>query len=101
MAAESNLQSKIIKWLKSKGCFTFKLENDAGDPDIIALIDGGGWIALEVKKEYPYKKDGTAKKGAFRPLQQEKVRQLDNMYYARIVWPENWLDVKAELEKLI
>lgn len=105
MSVESKLQAKVANWLKSKGCYVIVVTVvpgvPTGCPDVLALVDGGGWVALEIKKEYPYKRDGTAKKGAFRPLQQETAAKLNDMYFARVVWPENWDEVKKELESII
>lgn len=102
---ERKLQSEIATYLRRKGAFVLTIQPQAGipsgTPDIIALLDGGGWVALEVKKENPYKRDGTAKKGAFQPLQQETVRKLNNMYFARIIWPDVWPEVKEELDHLL
>jgi len=93
---EAQLQGKIIRWLKAKGCVVVKLQAGpavpVGMPDVLALIDGGGWIALEVK---------ASAKSKFQPLQKEWVKKLDEMYYARIVYPENWEKIKLELVDLI
>lgn len=105
MGVEARLQSKIVKWLRSKGCYTLVTTPGGGIPtgcpDIIALVPGGGWIAIEVKASNPYRKDGKAKAGAFRPLQLETLKLLGEMYYARSVWPDNWDEIKADLEKII
>lgn len=102
---EKKLQSEIATYLRRKGAFVMVLQPQAGiptgTPDIIALLDGGGWIALEVKPSNPYKRDGTAKKGAFQPLQQKTVAKLNDMYFARVVWPDNWSEVRTELEQLL
>lgn len=93
---EAKLQSKIIRHLKSKGCYVIKASASpgvpTGCPDIIALLDGGGWVAIEVK--------ATAK-SKFQPLQKETVDKLNNMYYSRVVHVDNWAEVKTELEGLI
>lgn len=103
--AESKLQSQIATWLRRRGCFVMVVQPQAGipdgTPDVIALCNGGGWVALEVKASDPYKKNGDAKAGAFRPLQVRTVNRLDDMYFARIVWPENWNAIKQELEAII
>lgn len=102
---ERKLQSEIATYLRRKGAFVLTVQPQAGipsgTPDIIALLDGGGWVALEVKASNPYKKDGTAKAHAFQPLQQETVRKLNTMYFARIVWPDNWNNIRTELEHLL
>ena len=94
---EQQLQTKAICWLKSKGCVAFKVPAGyqgvpTGFPDILALIDGGGWIALEVK---------ASEKARYQPLQKEWLARLDAMYYARTINPENWDKIKKELENII
>lgn len=105
MARESKFQSDVIKWLRSKGCFVIVTSAVAGiptgTPDVLALIPGGGWAALEVKPKNPYKKDGTALKGAFQPLQQATVAKLDKLYYSRVVYPEIWSEIRGELTQII
>ena len=93
---ESKLQSKIITWLKQKGCYVIKptpgMGVPTGCPDVIALIDGGGWLALEVKAN---------SKSKFQPLQKETIAKLNNMYYCRAVWDTNWGEIKKEIELII
>lgn len=94
--AESNFQSKVAGYLRRKGCYvlvtTPRPGIPDGCPDIIALVDGGGWLALELK---------ASKNEKFQPLQEITVKKLDGMYYSRVVYPENWEDIKKELEKII
>lgn len=94
--SEQQLQSAIIKWLKSKGCYVIKAQAGpgvpVGCPDIIALIDGGGYIALEVKSSSSSK---------FQPLQKETIKKLDSMYFCRAVWPDNWSLIRSEIEVIV
>jgi Holliday junction resolvase len=94
--AESSFQKKVKLWLKQKGCFVLVLSAypgiPDGMPDILALIDGGGWIALECK---------ASAKAKFRPLQKPTIDKLNRMFYAKAVYPENWEAVKRELEQII
>jgi Holliday junction resolvase len=95
MTKESNFQSKIIKYLKDKGCYVIKtggLGTPDGCPDIIALIDGGGWLALELK---------ASKTAKFQPLQKATLKKLGDMYFSRCVYPENWEKIKKELEMFL
>lgn len=95
MTAEANLQSKIIKYLKAKGAYVIKtggLGTPDGCPDIIGLFDGGGWVALEVK---------ASKAAKFQPLQKATIAKLNEMYYSSVVYPENWDEVKKELENYL
>jgi Holliday junction resolvase len=96
MSKESAFQTKVANWLRAKGCFVMVIQPQAGiptgTPDIIALCDGGGWIALELKAH---------EKAKVQPLQNETVAKLDQMYFARKVWPLNWDEIKKELELII
>lgn len=92
---ESQLQTKIIKYLKSKECYVIKTKPGVGTPvgcpDIIALC-GGLWLALEVKGS------ATAK---YRPLQEDTLKKLDSWSYAKTVYPANWPEIKADLEAML
>ena len=94
--AESNFQSKVKLWLKQKGCYVLILSAGPGIPDgmtdILALVPGGGWIALECKKDA---------KAKFRPLQKPTIAKLNEMYFAKAVYPENWEETKKELSQII
>lgn len=94
--AESSFQSKVKSWLQKKGCFVLVLSSGPGIPDgmtdILALVPGGGWIALECKKDA---------KAKYRPLQKLTIAKLNDMYYARRVDPSNWSEVQEELNQII
>lgn len=96
MTVEQRLQNKIIAWLKAKGCVVIKLSAmpgvPSGIPDVLFLLDGGGWGFIEVK---------SSAKAKFQPLQKEWVKKLDAMYWARVAHPDNWLEIRKELEELI
>ena len=94
--AESTFQATVKKWLQRKGCFVLVLSSVPGVPDgmtdILALVSGGGWIALECNKDA---------KAKYRPLQKMTIAKLDGMYYARRVDPSNWEEVQKELTAII
>lgn len=96
MTPEKALQGKVIRWLKAKGCYVIKTQaapgTPAGCPDVIALFPGGGWAGLEIKGS------NTSK---FQPLQKDTIKKLDEMYFSRAVYPENWDNVKAELNIIL
>jgi Holliday junction resolvase len=95
MTAEASLQARIIKYLERKGAYVIKTGGPGtpnGCPDIIGLFDGGGWVALEVK---------ASKTAKFQPLQKQTIEKLNEMYFSRVVSPETWDDVKAELENYL
>lgn len=89
---ESKLQSEIIKWLKSKGCYVIKLQSGPGvpqgSPDILALKEGA-WLAVEVK---------ASRRSKYQPLQKERLEKLDGWSWAKAVFPENWVEIKSELD---
>lgn len=98
MAKEADLQSKIIKYLRSKGAIPLKYQQNAttraGVPDIIFLKDGF-WGAIEVK---------ATKSSPFRPGQKAMVEKLDSMSWARVVWGgknSNWPEVQKELTEML
>lgn len=92
---EVKLQSTIIKYLKSKGCYVIKTKPGVGTPDgcpdIIALC-GALWIAIEVKG---------SPKAKYRPLQEETLALLESWSWARRVDPTDWPEVKKELEDML
>lgn len=91
--AESRFQSKVVKWLRQKGCYVIVTDGlPVGVPDVVALFNGGGWATLECKD---------SAKSKFQPLQKVTIEKLDKMYYSRAVYPEIWDEVKSELEAII
>lgn len=95
MVRESDFQAKVCKWLREKQCIVLKYQQNAttrsGIPDLIFLKDGF-WGALEVKR---------SKNAPFRPGQKEMVSKMDEMSWARVVWPENWSEAKKDLEEIL
>lgn len=93
--SEANLQSKVVKFLKGKGCYVIKTRAGVGTPDgcpdIIALLEGC-WIAIEIKG---------SKTSKYQPLQKETIKLLDSWSYAKVVYPDNWPEVKKELEVML
>lgn len=94
MSVESRLQADIIKWLRSKGCYVIKCQvppAPTGCPDVFAVYEGL-WLAIEVK---------ASKKSRFQPLQKETVDKLDRWSWCKMVYPENWQEIKEELEVML
>ncbi len=93
--SESRLQSEVVKFLKKRGCYVIKTKPGpgipTGCPDVFAVLDGF-WLALEIKAD---------KQSKFQPLQKETIHKLDKWSYAKVVYPENWPEIQAELEKII
>lgn len=96
MAIESQLQSKIVKWLKKeKKCFVMVTTPGGGIPcgtaDVFFCKEGFyGWIEVKASK--------TSK---FQPLQKEFISQMDEWSWARVAYPENWEKIKIELLEII
>lgn len=95
MARESDFQKTIIKWLRGKGCLVIKYQQNATTrasiPDIIFLKEGF-WGAIEVKK---------SKTSKFQPGQREMVAKMNEMSWAKVVWPENWKETQSELTEIL
>lgn len=90
---ESNIQSDIIKRLKGMGCVVIKYEQNAttlkGFPDIM-FMKGPFWGALEVK---------TSKKAHKQPGQQDWIDKLNEMSYAKFIYPENKEEILNEIKE--
>lgn len=90
---ESRFQSKVVDWLRKKGCYVIVTDGrPVGVPDVVALFNGGGWCALEIK---------ATKTSKFQPLQKATIDKLNGMYYSKAVYPANWEETKKELEQII
>lgn len=81
------LTGKITRYLKKHGCLV--IESKAGT---LIFFKDGFWGALEVKK---------SKTAKFQPLQKEMVAKMDEMSWARVVYPENWEEIQKELEEIL
>ena len=95
MSAEKELQTKIIRYLKSKKCYVIKTKPGVGVPvgcpDIIFMLEGfyGG---IETKK---------SPKAPFQPLQKETIKKLNDWSWCKAVDPSNWDIIKKELEGIL
>jgi hypothetical protein len=91
---ERAFQSKLIKELKEtfKGCIVMKMDAGykQGIPDLLILYRNK-WAALEVKK---------SAKASLRPNQAFYISKMDNMSFARIIYPENKKEVLDGLSRL-
>ena len=92
---ESKLQTKLIKFLKSKGCYVLKPKPGpgvpVGCPDVIFFYEGF-WGAIEVKSS------ATAE---WQPLQKETLEKFNKWSYARKIYPENYEEIIAEIEHIL
>lgn len=95
MAKEADFQSKVLKYLRSKGCIAYKMQQNAttriATPDIM-FIKEGFWGAIECK--------ATAR-SKFQPGQKEMVAKLDDWSWARVAYPNNWSKIKEELDEIL
>lgn len=92
---ESKTQKRLIDYLREKGCYVIKTKpgpgTPAGCPDVLALCEGF-WAAFEVK---------ASAKAPFQPLQKETMEKLEGWSFARVVYPENFDEVIADLEQIL
>ncbi len=95
MAKESDFQAKVLKWLRSKGCIAFKMQQNAttriATPDILFLKEGF-WGAIECK---------ASARAKFQPGQKEMVEKLDGWSYAKVAYPGNWAEIQKELSVIL
>ena len=95
MSTEAKLQSEVIKWLRSQHCFVMKCSVmpgiPAGTSDVFFCYEGF-YGFIEVKK---------SKTAKFQPLQPEFLEKMHNWSWAKAVYPENWDEIKQELEGML
>ena len=92
---ENRFQSLLIKELKRKypEAEILKIGQNGtghqGFPDVLILFKDR-WAALEVKR---------CKTAHKQPNQERRVRKLDQMSFARFIYPENKTEVLDDLER--
>ncbi|MBQ1397175.1 MAG: hypothetical protein IIY93_08120 [Clostridia bacterium] len=90
---EREFQARLIKELKARfaGCQVCKLDPDyiQGIPDLLILYRDK-WAILECKKSAHEKQ---------RPNQQYYVDKLNEMSFARFIFPENKEEILRELQQ--
>lgn len=95
MSKESIFQHKFIKELHARypGCWTEKADPGyrQGTPDL-RFYYGTFWAAFEMKR---------SKSEPHQPNQDEYIYRLDQMSFARFVFPENMEEVLSELDSAI
>lgn len=95
MSKESEIQTTVIRYLKSKGCYTIKTRPGPGTPkgcpDILFMLEGF-WGAIEAK---------AGPNAKYQPLQKETLDKFEEWSWARRVDPSNWPKVREELELLL
>ena len=92
---ESKTQTKLIKFLKKKGCYVLKTRPGpgvpTGCPDVIFMLEGF-WGGAECKA-LPNSKRQT--------LQPETVAKLDKWSWCKFVHSENIDEIIQELDKVL
>lgn len=92
---EKNFQSKLIKELKERfpGCMVLKNDPNyiQGIPDL-SIFYKDKWATLECKK---------SSKEKTRPNQEHYVKQMNEMSFSRIIYPENKEEVLDELQQAL
>lgn len=90
---ESEFQSALIKELKNEfpGCIVIKQDPNyiQGIPDLLVLYKDK-WAALECKKE---------KDSHHQPNQDYYISVMNDMSFAKFVFPENKEDILDELQR--
>lgn len=90
---ESKFQSDLIKEISKMFIGCIVLKNDAnyiqGFPDLLVLYEGK-WAALECKR---------SRRDTFQPNQEYYLDYLDQMSFARVIYPENKEEVLDELQQ--
>lgn len=94
MITENAYQRKLIQKLKRAFPEAMVLKNDPnyiqGIPDLI-IVCGPQWAALEVKR---------SESSPARPNQEYYIETMQEMSYARFIYPENEREIFDELEQL-
>jgi len=89
---ERDFQKGLVKEIKTlfPGCIVQKQNANAiqGIPDLL-ILHGPRWAALEVKK---------SAKAHHQPNQDRRVEHMNNMSFARFIYPENREEVLNELQ---
>lgn len=91
MARESKLQKDIAGFLRELGYWVMVIQPQVGIPtgtSDIFFCKGAFYGFIEVK---------ASKNSPFRPLQLEFVEKMEQWSWARVVYPENWPEIKKEL----
>ena len=92
---EANFQSKVVKWLKSQGCVVLKYEQNstthAGVADVFFCKEGF-YGFIETKKN---------RNAKFQPLQKRFIEKMNEWSYGRVVYPENFDEIKKELKEIL
>jgi len=92
---EKKVQDKLIRFLKKKGCLVIKIKPGpgvgVGIPDLFFCKEGF----------YGFVECKASLKSKFQPLQKERIKQLDDWSWCKVVHSGNIDEVILQLEKLL
>lgn len=92
---ENKFQANLIKDIKKRipGCIVMKNDSSyiQGIPDLLVLHNDK-WAALECKK---------SKSAIRQPNQEYYVEKMDNMSFARFIYPENREEILDDLQSTL
>jgi len=92
---ESKLQTEIISWLRSKGCYVIKHSGVPGVP--VGTAD----LSFYYEGFYGFIEVKAAKSSKVQPLQREFIKRMNEWSWAKFVDPSNWGETKAEIEQML
>lgn len=92
---EGKFQAEVIKWLRSKGAFVLKYQQNAttrqGVADVFFCKEGFyGWLECKRSKNAP-----------LRPGQKQFINKMNEWSYGKIIYPENWRETKEEIKEVL
>lgn len=92
---ENKFQANLIKDIKNRipGCIVMKNDSSyiQGIPDLL-ILHNDKWAALECKKN---------SRASKRPNQDYYINKMDDMSFARFVYPENREEVLNDLQSTL
>lgn len=92
---EKKVQTRLIKYLRSKGCYVIKTKPGpgvpVGCPDVIFFKEGF-WGCAEVK---------ATEKSAYQPLQKETIAKLSQWSWCKVIHSNNVEKVLDELDSIL
>lgn len=92
---EKKVQNRLIKFLRSKGCFVMKITVvpgiPTGTPDVWFFKEGF-WGCAEIKGN---------EKSKFQPLQKETIEKLSQWSWCKVVHSNNVENILDELDSIL
>lgn len=92
---EKKVQDKLIRFLKKKGCLVIKIKPGpgvgVGIPDLFFCKEGF----------YGFVECKASLNSKFQPLQKERIKQLDDWSWCKVVAEENINAIVLELDAML